>query len=241
MACAHVPRESRLSGAGGHSSHVAPRSCTEGETASAIAVYLHSARTDHNQRGTSRARDKLSCFATSRETATAVAPVRMPRECRLSGAGGHSSHVAPRSCAETKGPSAGAVPFHGALADHSQRSTARARGMLACFATSRDTPGAVALARRSREIRLCVGGHSSRVGPRSCTGKERPPAGAVPLYSMQADHNQRSKTRTRQARVFRHLPRDSQRSGARARATRKPAVRCLRPQLARRTTVLHRG
>ena len=51
-----LPRESRLPGAGGHSSHVAPRSCTKGETASAIAMYLYSAWTDHNQRGTSRAR-----------------------------------------------------------------------------------------------------------------------------------------------------------------------------------------
>ena len=45
-------------------------------------------------------------------------------------------------------------------------------------------------------------------------------------------------TRARQVRVFRHLPRHSQRSGARASVTRKPAVR-WRSQLARRTTVLH--
>ena len=32
-----------------------------------------------------------------------------------------------------------------------------------------------------RECRLHVGGHSSHVVPRSCTGRERPPAGAAPF------------------------------------------------------------
>ena len=44
---------------------------------------------------------------------------------------------------------------------------------------------------------------------------------------------------TRQARDFRHQPEDSQRSDARARATRMPGAR-WRSQLARRTTVLRR-
>ena len=48
---------------------------------------------------------------------------------------------------------------------------------------------------------------------------------AVPLQSAQADHNQRGTARARQARVLCHLPRDSHRSSARARAMRMPAAR----------------
>ena len=47
------------------------------------AVLFHSACTDHSQRSTARARGKLACFATSRETASAVARSRVPRESRL--------------------------------------------------------------------------------------------------------------------------------------------------------------
>ena len=168
-----------------------------------------------------------------------MAPVRAPREIRLC-AGGHSSHVAPRSCAERERPSAAAVPSK--VRKPTTTSVARrTRGKLACFATSRETAGAVARKRVPRESRLCgAGGHSSHVAPRSCTGLERPSAGAVPLYSTQADHNQRGTARARHARVFRHLLRDGQRSGACcSRATRNPAVR-WRSQLARRTTVLRR-
>ena len=292
VALVRVPRDSRLR-VGGHSSHVAPRSCTEGERPSAGAVPFRSAYADRSQRGTARARGKLACFATSRETASAVALARVPRECRLR-VGGHSSHVAPRSCTEGERPSAGAVPFRSAYADHNQRGTACARGKLACFATSRETASAVALVRVPRECRLRVGGHSSHVAPRSCTEGERSSAGAVPFHSSYADQSQRGTAcargklacfatsretasavalvrvhatagcvmeatartshhglapkerglppvqcpfiartpikparhgvRVRQACVFRHLPRDSQRSGARSRSTRQPAA-----------------
>jgi len=121
-------------------------------------------------------------FATFRETARAVARSRVPRESRLR-VRCHSSHVAPRSCTEGDRPSAGAVPFHSTYGNRSQRGMARARGELACFATSRETDSAVALIRVPRECRLRVGGHSSHVAPRSCTSRERPPAGAVPFCS----------------------------------------------------------
>ena len=48
----------------------------------------------------------------------------------------------------------------------------------------------------------------------------------------------RNDTCVRKAHVIRHLPRYSQRSGARLRATQMPAARC-RSQLSRRTMVLH--
>ena len=176
-----------------------------------------------------RSRGKLTCFAISQETAGAVALAHQSREGRLYAAGGHSSHIAPRSRTDGERPPADAVFGH--LPRHSQRSgarasvtripavrwrsqitrrttvlhrtreashrcsalswrgvrsqlarTARARGKLACFAISRDTASAVALARRSREGRLCATeGHSLHVAPRSCTQGEWPPADAVPF------------------------------------------------------------
>ena len=132
------------------------------------AVPFHRAGGERRQRGEACSRGKLACFATSRDTASAVALARRSRECRLC-AGDHSSHVVPRSCTDGHRPPADAVPFRIAPTGRNQRGTARARGNFACFATSRDTASAVALARRSHEFRLCPGGHSSHDAPRSCT------------------------------------------------------------------------
>ena len=180
VALARLPHEFRLR-VGGHSSHVAPRSCTGREKPLGGAVPFYSPGTDRNQRNTAHARGKLTCFATSRETASAVGLARVLRECQLR-VGGHSSRVAPRSCAERGRAPAGAVPFHSARTDRSQRSTARARGKLACFAISRATASAAALVRVPRKCRVLVGDHSSHVAPRSCAERERPSTGAVPFY-----------------------------------------------------------
>ena len=134
-----------------------------------------------SQRSTTRAHSKLACFATSRETASVVALARRSRESRLR-VGGHSSHVEPRSRIEGERPPTGAVPFRDGQTDDNQRGTARVRGKLTCFPTSRGTASAVALARRSRESRLCAGGHSLHVAPRSYIEEQRPPAGAVPFH-----------------------------------------------------------
>ena len=115
----------------------------------------------------------------------------------------------------------------------------RALGKLACFATSRETATVVALACVPRECRLRVRAHSSHLAPRSCAERERPSAGDMPSHSTWADRNQRGTARMRQARVFRHLPRDSHRSGTCVCATRMPATR-WRSQFARRITVLCR-
>ena len=135
---------------------------------------------DRTQRSTARARFKLACFATPRETASAVAFARVPRESRLR-VGGHSSLVVSRSCTEGERSSAGAAPYV-AYAVHHQHDTARAR-QLAYYTISRETATAVALVRVPRECRLSVGGHSFHVAPRSCTERKRRPAGAVPLRS----------------------------------------------------------
>ena len=68
-----------------------------------------------------RARGNLACFATFRDTASAVALALRSHEGRLCAAGGHRSHVAPRSCIEGERPPAGVVPFHRTKADRNQR------------------------------------------------------------------------------------------------------------------------
>ena len=95
---------------GGRSSHVALRSFTERERTPTAAVPFHRAGTDLTQLDMARARGKHACFATSRDTASAVALTRRSHEIWLC-ARGHSSHVAPRSCTEGKRPSAGAAFF----------------------------------------------------------------------------------------------------------------------------------
>ena len=74
-------------------------------------------------------------------------------------------------------------PFHMVQAVHIRRSMVHMGGTLACFVTSLKTAGAAGLARVPCECRLCVGGHSFHVVLRSCTERERPPAGAVPFHS----------------------------------------------------------
>ena len=108
-----------------------------------MVVPFHSSYADRSQCGTACACGDIACFDTSRETASAVALIRVARGSRLC-VGSHSSHVAPRSCTGEERSSAGAVPFRSTCADYSQRGPARARGKLACFATSRETASAVA-------------------------------------------------------------------------------------------------
>jgi len=120
-----MPRESRLI-LEGRIWHVAPRPRAEGERPLAGRVAACGASSDHNQRGTARARSKLARCASSRETASAVARLRMPRESRLI-LEGRSLHVAPRPRAERERLPAGSVAVYCAWTDHNQRSTARAQ------------------------------------------------------------------------------------------------------------------
>ena len=76
---------------------------------------LPSAWTDHKERGTTRARSKLACSASSRETAAqwrahaCHANTREPADF-----GGRSWHVAPRPRAEEERPLADAESVRGA-------------------------------------------------------------------------------------------------------------------------------
>ena len=100
------------------------------------ATVLPSASADRKQPGTMRARSKLANCASSRETASAVARSRLPREHRLV-LGGRNKCVVPRPRAEGERPLVGAIPLPSAAIDHNQRGAARARSKLACCASSR--------------------------------------------------------------------------------------------------------
>ena len=154
--------------------------------------------------------------------------------------GGRSWHAAPRYCTEIERLSAGTVRFYTARTDHNQRDTARAQQqscVLRFLRKDRQRSGALAFATRKLAVdmrpqlacRTTVSHRRREVSRRysaimQCMDQSRP-----------AQHG----AHARQARVLCLLPRDSQRSDARARATRKLAVH-WRPQLACRTTVSHR-
>ena len=75
-----------------------------------------------------------------------MALARVPLKCRL-WIVGRIRHVAPRSRSKDERPLGGALLCHSAYADHNQRATARARGRLAFFASSREIGSAVARTR----------------------------------------------------------------------------------------------
>ena len=177
MARSRVPHESRLI-LGGNSWRASYHSRAPNERPLAGAVSFHGARTDHDQRGTARARSKLACCASSRETASAVARSRVPRESRLI-LGGRSWHDAPRPRAEGERPIAGAVDLPSAWNDHNKRDTARAHSKLAYCASFRETASTVARSRVPREGQLIMGGGSWHVAPRPRAEEKRLLAGVV--------------------------------------------------------------
>ena len=61
----------------------APRPRAEGEWLPTGAVAFHRAQTDHIQNGTARARSNLARCASTREAASAVARLHVPRESRF--------------------------------------------------------------------------------------------------------------------------------------------------------------
>ena len=98
-----------------------------------------------------------------------------------------------------------------------------------------------------RRLRACHANAGCVLEAIACTShhrlprKERglPPVCCPSITRRQIALNATQRARTQHALVFCHLPINSQRSGARASVTRKPAA-CWRSQLARRTTVLRR-
>ena len=238
-ACA--PRKSRLC-VGGRSWQVAPRSCTEGDRPVAGAVPFHRIHADYNQRGTARANRKLLCCACSPETASAVARSCVRRAkagCVFEASAGR--HVAARACAEGERPLAGAVLFpKGTDRRQSARHGARVTGSrTALLLKESERSGALACA--PHESRVCVGGRFSAshqslapkergLSPVQCSFLTRRPTTASTAWCA----------RVASSRAAPPLQRERAQWRARVRATQKPAV-CWRPQLARRTKVLHRN
>ena len=192
---ARVPRECRLN-VGGHSSHDAARSCTERERPPAGAVPFHRAEADHRQRSTARARGKLACFVTSRETASAVAvrATRKPAACWRPQLARrttvlHRRRETSRRCSEI---------LSSVVRSHPARHGARAQ-QARVFTTSREIASAVGLASVPHEFRLRVGGHSSNVAPRSCTEERGLPSVQCPFifHSTRRDRSQRGTARAR--------------------------------------------
>ena len=233
-----MPRQCWLR-VGGHSSNVALRSCTERERSTAGAVPFRSPYADRSKRSTVRARGKLACFATSQETASAVALVRVPRECRLPDRG-HSSHVAPRSCAEEKRPSAGTVPSDGAQIDHNQRSTAPRSARLRVLPPPERQPAQWRLF-ACHVNAGCVLEATARTSHYGLEPKERglPPVQCPVLPRMPTVASAARRVRAASSRVLSIPEGQPAQWRARTSVTRMSAAR-RRPQLARRTMVLHR-
>ena len=309
MALARRSRESLLCG-GIHSSHVAPRSCTEGGRPPAGAVPFHVTYTNHNQRDTARAaaaslrvlqpperqqaqwgvracHANASCAleVTARTSQHDLAPRKREASRRRSalphrvgrshpawhGARAASSHVSqppetqPAQWRLRVGHEKAccAVEFTARTSHHglARKEEGLPPVQCPCMSLKQTTTSATPRARAASlrvlkpperqqaqwGVRACHADAgcalevTARTSHHGLAPKERdlPPA-QCPFYSAGGDHRQRGTACARQARVFRPIPRHSQRSGACASVvTRKPAV-CWRAQLARRTTVLRR-
>ena len=162
------------------------------------------------------------------------------RERRLL-VGGRGWHVRARPCIEGKGRRARAVGFR----REGTNSTSATRSVHAAGERAAPSPEREHAVERSRvctlERRLLVGGRSWHVGARPCTEGKGRFAAALGVHRPWADSNQLGVTRTCRKRVCCASSRERARGGAFACAhTRTPAAR-RRPQLARRSTTVHRG
>ena len=96
-----------------------------------------------------RAHSKFACYASSRETASAVARSRLPRKSGLV-LGGRRWYVAPRPRVEGEGALVGTLSVSNAWADHNQRGTARAQQARVLRLLPRNSERSVALAHATR-------------------------------------------------------------------------------------------
>ena len=110
-----------------------------------------------------------------------------------------------------------------------------------CYAPSREIASAVARSLAPTESQLRVIRLNYQVAPQSCTYEERSPAATVALNGARDDHNQRGTPHAHAATARAvSAPKRQQaqwRAGAR---DAKAGCAKRRPQLTRRTTVLHR-
>ena len=203
---------------GSRGRHVGARRCTEAERRLAGAVGFHRAGADSNQRGahTPRAR-VLRILPRERERARWRYFLRTCVRKLL--VGSHGWHVGARPCTEGKRCLAGAVGFHLAGADCSQRGAARKRRKRECYASSRE---------RARD------------GAWPCSEGEGRLTGAVGFHRAGSDSNQRG-AHAPQARVLRLLQRERACAVAFFFAHMRKEATCWKPRQARRSAAVHRG
>ena len=110
----------------------------EGEMPLAGTPPFYEVTSEHNQRTTARARNRLACCTSSPETESAGAPALSDTR-RWLGVEGRSWHVAQRARVEGARLLADVAAFYGVSDDHNRRGTARASDELKCCASSLET------------------------------------------------------------------------------------------------------
>ena len=166
-------------------------------------------------------RSKLECCASSRETASAVVRLRVPRKSRLI-LGGRSWHVAPRPRAEGERPLAGAMPLSSARNTTTTSAARRARAPISSAAPSPEKKRAAARVRlvhgrqpdwrwRQLLVRRSTAARRSRDDSRLCS---------VILWGLSRPQPAWHVAHTQQALVLRLLPRNIERWSACAWFTR---------------------
>jgi len=189
----------------------------------ASAAFFGRIRTDQNDRGTARTQSKLECCASSPETASVHAPA--PREPRGAGmkleAAAGTSHHGRDEGGESL---AVAASFGRVRTDHNHRDTTRTRSKLECCVSSLETASTDAPAPQEplgAGLKFEAAGSTSHPGR---APKERVPSRRCGIFLRDTSRSQpaRHRTRVKQARVLRLLPRDSERRRTcAARATRR--------------------
>ena len=176
LAC--VPRESRLC-VGRRSWHIATRSCAEGEKRIAVRwSCMGYEPTTTSAARSARVASMRAAPPPMRQLARSRAR-HAKASCALKAAAGTSHQdLAPkdRSLSSVQWPWIGCGQTITSAARHARVASTRAAPT-----RERDSDCSGVPARLPRESRLCVGGRSWYVAPRSCTEGERPFAGAAPF------------------------------------------------------------
>ena len=150
---------------------------------------MYSAWGDHTPRYTLRARVKRACCTSSLERASAVARLRA-RHAKAGCVLGSQQARRTTVLRQRRGGYRRCIALSwGAGRPQPARQGARATQARVLHLLARESERSGALACVPRKSRLCVGGRSGHVAPRSCVEGDRPLADAVPFYKVRTDHS----------------------------------------------------